>query len=78
MQVIRRRASSLAQPGVPETLARATSLGRAGRPEEVAEAAASLCSPASAYVAGTSLLVDASRVIPESPEGLSGTHSRRV
>jgi len=66
--------SLLAEPGVPETLAKATPLGRAGRPEEVAQAAAFLCSEASAYVTGTSLLVDGGQTLHGFPRWFSTDH----
>jgi NAD(P)-dependent dehydrogenase (short-subunit alcohol dehydrogenase family) len=66
--------SLLAEPGVPETLAKATPLGRAGRPEEVAQAAAFLCSDASAYVTGTSLLVDGGQTVHGFPRWFSTDH----
>lgn len=66
--------SLLAEPGVPETLAKATPLGRAGRPEEVAQAAAFLCSPASGYVTGTSLLVDGGQTLHGFPRWFSTDH----
>lgn len=66
--------SLLAAPGVPETLAKATPLGRAGRPEEVAQAAAFLCSDASAYVTGTSLLVDGGQTLHGFPRWFSTDH----
>lgn len=66
--------SLLAAPGVPQTLAAATPLGRAGRPEEVAEAAAFLCSPASGYVTGTSLLVDGGQTLHGFPRWFSTDH----
>lgn len=66
--------SLLAEPGVPETLARATPLGRAGRPEEVAQAAAFLCSQASGYVTGTSLLVDGGQTLHGFPRWFSTDH----
>jgi len=66
--------SLMAAPGVRETLEAATPLGRAGLPEDVAQAAAFLCADASAYVTGTTLLVDGGQTLHGYPRWFSTDH----
>jgi len=50
------------QPDGGERLLRRIPMGRMGRPEEIAESIAWLCSDASSYVSGVSLLVDGAQI----------------